>query len=110
MKEPKIYLGDILDSINKIESYVSDLSDMDFVENFAIQDAVMRRLEIIGEAVKHLPSEIKDNNQNIPWKNIAGMRDILIHEYAGVQMERVWRTVKEDLPPLKQVVHKLIGE
>ena len=110
MKESKIYLGDILDSINKIESYVSDLSDMDFVENFAIQDAVMRRLEIIGEAVKHLPSEIKDNNQNIPWKNIAGMRDILIHEYAGVQMERVWRTVKEDLPPLKQVVLKLIGE
>jgi len=83
---------------------------MGFASNDAMQDAVMRRLEIIGEAVKHLPDEMKDKYPNIPWKNIAGMRDVLIHEYAGVQIERVWRTAKDDLPPLKQVILKLIGK
>ncbi len=83
---------------------------MGFASNDAMQDAVMRRLEIIGEAVKHLPDEMKDKYPNIPWKNIAGMRDVLIHEYAGVQIERVWRTAKDDLPPLKQVILKSIGK
>ncbi len=108
MKEPKVYLDDILESIKKIEHYIDGLTDMRFVDDSAIQDAVMRRLEIIGEAVKHLPNEMKTNYPDIPWKDIAGMRDILIHEYAGVQIERVWRTAKDDLPSLKQVVLKLI--
>ena len=68
----------------------------------------MRRLSIIGEAVKHLSAEIKSKQPDIPWKDIAGMRDILIHEYAGVQLERIWNTIQNDLPPLKDAVKKLI--
>ena len=110
MNEPKIYLNDILESIERIEGYILGLSAMNFVDNFSIQDAVMRRLEIIGEAVKRLPDEIKNKYSSIPWKNIAGLRDILIHEYAGVQLERVWLTATKDLPPLKQVILELIDQ
>ena len=108
MEKPEVYLQDILESIEKIENYLEGLKAMDFESNYAIQDAVMRRLEIIDEAVKHLPEEIKSKYPDTPWKDIAGMRDILIHEYAGVQTERVWRTAKNDLPPLKQTVLELI--
>lgn len=108
MKEDKVYLEDILDSIEKIERYVNRLSPAQFTDDSAAQDAVMRRLSIIGEAVKHLSAEIKSKQPDIPWKDIAGMRDILIHEYAGVQLERIWNTIQNDLPPLKDAVKKLI--
>jgi len=108
MKEVKVYLDDILESIKKIEKYIADLTPVKFDENSTVQDAVMRRLEIIGEAVKHLPDEMKIKHPDTPWKEITGMRDVLIHEYAGVQIERVWRTVKNDLPPLKQTIIRLI--
>ena len=110
MEKSTVYLNDILESIEKIEGYLDGFKAMDFENDSAIQDAVMRRLEIIGEAVKRLPEKMKSEYSDIPWRNIAGMRDILIHEYAGVQTERVWRTVKNDLPPLKRVMAKLIKE
>ena len=107
MEQPTVYLNDILESIEKIENYLNGLTAMSFENNSAMQDAVMRRLEIIGEAVKHLPEEMKNIYPNILWKDIAGMCDVLIHEYAGVQIERVWRTAKDDLPSLKQAVLEL---
>jgi len=107
MEQPTVYLNDILESIEKIENYLDGLTAMSFENNSAMQDAVMRRLEIIGEAVKHLPEEMKNIYPNILWKDIAGMCDVLIHEYAGVQIERVWRTAKDDLPSLKQAVLEL---
>ena len=110
MREEKTYLEDILESIDRIERYIKDLKPMDFLESEVTQDGVMKRIEIIGEAVKHLSNKTKDKYPEIPWKNIAGMRDVLIHEYAGVQVERVWRTAKNDLPPLKQVIIKLIDQ
>lgn len=109
-KEYVVYLDDILDSISKIEFYLQDLDANAFAQNSGIQDAVMRRLEIIGEAVKRLPEEVKGKYAEIPWKNIAGMRDILIHEYAGVQLERIWRTAQDDLAPLKQVAQQMRAE
>lgn len=74
---------------------------MIFTLNTLIQDAVFRRLEIIGEAVKQIPSEMKEKYEEIPWRLIAGMRDILIHQYSGVKLERIWIVVKRDLPDLK---------
>lgn len=67
----------------------------------------MRRLEIIGEAVKHLPDEIKDANPDIPWKKIGGMRDVLIHEYFGVDLKLTWEVVQKELPMLKKFVEKI---
>lgn len=103
-----LYLDDILESIEKIEDYTKDLSEEEFSRNTETQDAVLRRLAIIGEAVKHLPEDIKEKHKQIPWKQITGARDIFVHEYFGVGIERVWKTVQEDLPRLKKVVKEVI--
>ncbi|OGD87944.1 hypothetical protein A3J17_00510 [Candidatus Curtissbacteria bacterium RIFCSPLOWO2_02_FULL_40_11] len=103
-----LYLDDILESIEKIEEYTHDLSEEEFSRNTETQDAVLRRLAIIGEAVKHLPEDLKEKHKQIPWKQIAGARDIFVHEYFGVGIERVWETIQEDLPELKKVVEEII--
>jgi len=103
-----LYLDDILESIKKIEEYTHDLSEEEFSRNTETQDAVLRRLAIIGEAVKHLPEDLKEKHKQIPWKQIAGARDIFVHEYFGVGIERVWGTIHEDLSKLKEVVKKLV--
>src|SRR3989344_4549375 len=103
-----LYLDDILESIEKIEEYTHDLSEEEFSRNTEVQDAVIRRLAIIGEAVKHLPEDLKEKHKQIPWKQIAGSRDIFVHEYFGIRMERIWRTIQEDLPELNKVVKGLV--
>lgn len=104
-----LYLDDILESIQKIQEYTQGLTEEQFSRNTATQDAVLRRLAIIGEAVKHLPKDLREKYEQIPWKQIAGARDIFVHEYFGVGMERVWKTVQEELPALKALVKKLLG-
>lgn len=100
-KDARVYIEDILEGILKIEEYTNNVTKDEFYENTLIQDGVFRRLEIIGEAVKNIPQEIKDEYVEIPWKQIAGMRDVLIHQYSGIKLERVWIVVKRDLPDLK---------
>ncbi|NVM56237.1 MAG: DUF86 domain-containing protein [Candidatus Helarchaeota archaeon] len=100
-KNIKVYIDDILESIIKIENYTNTLTKKDFHENTQVQDAVLRRLEIIGEAVKHIPLEFRKKYTKIPWEKIAGMRDILIHAYSRVNLERVWKVIKEDIFELK---------
>lgn len=73
-----------------------------------VQDAVLRRLEIICEAVKHIPDKVKEKHPEVEWKKIAGARDIFVHEYFGIKLERVWDTIANDLLPLKEQVEKLI--
>ena len=77
------------------------------MDNTQIQDAVLRRLEIIGEAVKNIPQSFRDKYPRIPWKNIAGLRDILIHEYFGVNLRRAWKVAKDDILGLKQELTKV---
>ncbi|MDY1591875.1 MAG: DUF86 domain-containing protein [Methanofastidiosum sp.] len=102
-----MYLQDILDSIDSIEKYTENLSEREFRENPIIQDAVIRRLEIIGEAVKNIPKDIREKYPDIPWRSISGLRDILIHEYSGVSMTRVWKIISSDLKQFKETIIKI---
>ena len=106
-KDESILIEHILDSIKNIENFMKDVSKASFFENKEKQSAVIRQIEIIGEAVKNLPSGFKDKNPDVPWKDIAGMRDKLLHHYFGVDMDTVWKVIKEDIPELKQKIKNL---
>lgn len=110
MKSDKVYLEHILDAIDAIEGYVEDISYAQFLDDGLRQDGVIRKLEIIGEAVKNLSSEVTEAYPEIPWRDIAGTRDRLIHEYFGVDIETVWQTITEDLPDFKKQVDTILKE
>ena len=110
MKNDKIYLRHILDAISDIEKFIIGVSEEDFSKNREKQYAVLRGLEIIGEASKNLSDELKAKCPDIDWKNIAGMRDKLIHAYFGVNLPLVWETVKNDLPQLKKQAQNLLED
>lgn len=107
-RSPKIYLLDIIESINYIQAYIEGVSKEEFFESVEKQDAVLRRLEIIGEAVKQIPGEIRDKYIDIPWREIAGLRDIIIHQYYGVTLEMVWLVITEEIVPLKANINEII--
>ena len=108
-KEPAIYLQHILESIELIEKRVENISHNEFVKNVDLQDMVVRRLEIIGEAVRKLPKEFRERYTEIDWQDPAEMRSALIHGYFDVDMDIVWDTIKKDLPLFKNKVKKIIG-
>jgi len=108
-RDYKIYLDDILTAINKIEKYLNDYSFERFMFDEEKIDAVIRNLEIIGEAVKNIPADIKQKNHTLEWKKVAGLRDILIHEYFGVDKEVLWDIIKNKLPELKSKISTIIG-
>ncbi|SFM92446.1 HepT-like ribonuclease domain-containing protein [Methanolobus profundi] len=110
MKDDSVFLNHILDATEQIEEYTSEMSFEDFIEKRLVQDAVIRQLEIIGEATKNLSSNTTDKYPLIPWKEIAGMRDKLIHVYFGVDLEEVWNTAKKDIPELNRVVNVILSE
>ncbi len=101
-RDVRLYLQDILESISAIEEYTLPLTEEKFYGNRQTQDAVIRRLELIGEAAKNIGEETRCKYPDIPWKKIAGMRDVLVHEYFGVNLKRIWEVIKTDLPKLKQ--------
>jgi uncharacterized protein with HEPN domain len=105
-----VYFLHILDAIATIESYVTGLTEESFRQNRLIQDGVIRNLEIIGEATKKLPKSLTNIYPNVEWKKIAGMRDVLIHDYFGVDLERVWVVVKNRLPDLKKNVTQILND
>lgn len=102
-----VILSDILESIELIESYTSDITEKEFEQNTEKQDAIIRRLEIIGEAIKQVPTQWRSEFPNIPWREIAGMRDILIHEYFGVSLGLIWSTAVSDMPKLKETIQQI---
>ena len=107
MKDERIYLGHIRDAISDIRAYAS-VGEEVFLADFMRQDAIIRKLEIIGEAVKQLSEATRAQRPEIPWKRIAGMRDRLSHAYFGVDLGLVWRVVERDLQPLEAAVAVLL--
>ncbi|MBI4289551.1 MAG: DUF86 domain-containing protein [Chloroflexi bacterium] len=110
MKSDNAYLRDILDALDAIQAFVRDRSKEDFLSSDLLQSAVIRKLEIIGEATKKLSKEFRGKYKHVAWKSAAGMRDLLIHHYLGVDAGRVWDTVKESLPSFRQQIHDILGE
>jgi len=109
-RDMRLYIQDILESIEAIEEYVQSTTEEQFYRNRQVQDAVLRRLEIIGEGVINLDEDFRNKYPEIPWKRVAGLRDVLIHEYFGVSLKRVWRVIKIDLVNLKSQISMILEE
>ena len=109
VRDPRIYIEDALESVEKILKYTKGMSFEDFIEDDKVKDAVERRFQIIGDAVKNIPESIKDKYPEIPWKSVAGFRDFIVHEYFGIDYSRMWMIIKKELPQLKKVLNDIIG-
>lgn len=109
-RDPRVYLDDILDAATKAIQFVDGLSFDEFVGDDRTTFAVIRAFEILGEAAKQVPPSIREQSQRVPWQDIAGMRDKLIHAYHGVDLSVVWRAIGEDLPVVVAEVQRLLKE
>ncbi len=108
MRDFQVYIEDIIDAIDRIEEYTDSLAFEQFVEDKKTVDAVVRNFEIIGEATKHVPESVRKKYSIVPWRDMAGMRDTLIHGYFGVNLDVVWKTIKERLPTLKPLIKRAL--
>ncbi len=102
------YLKDMLDAIKTMESFVKDMNLEEFENDTKTLFAVIRALEIIGEAAKKIPDAVKNKYKQVPWKDIAGMRNKLIHEYFGVNVKVVWKTIEQDIPSIKPSIEDMV--
>jgi uncharacterized protein with HEPN domain len=109
-RDSRVYLEDILEATRKITVYTGGLSKAAFLEDEKTIDAVVRNLEVIGEAVKNLPEDLRTQHSTVEWKKIAGLRDILIHEYFGLDAEIVWDIVRNKVPALDREVRTMLQE
>lgn len=107
MKDDRVYLEHIRDALRDITTYTSTGRDAFFAEQMR-QDATLRKLEVIGQAVKNLSEEAKSHQPQVPWKQIAGMRDKVVHDYFGVNLEIVWVVIEKDLPHLERAIRALL--
>jgi uncharacterized protein with HEPN domain len=107
-REWKLFLKDAQKSANRIIEYIKGMDRKEFFYDHKTFDAVMRNIEIIGEAIKHIPSEIREKYKEIEWKKIAGLRDIVVHEYFGIDEDIIWDVVENKVPELKTQLEVLI--
>ena len=109
MKGDQLYLKHILDAIDKVDTYIAVGHEV-FIASSHWQDAVIRQLEIIGEATKRLSKKFCSRHSDVPWRRIAGLRDVLIHDYMGVDINAVWEITQKNLPPLRLQVESILRE
>ena len=103
-------LGDVLDAIQRVESYVRGVKKQAFLENLMMQDAVMHQIGIIGEASNDISDEFQEKHLNLPWMQMRAIRNKIVHDYRGINLQIIWETVQNDLPALKEQVRKILGE
>jgi len=104
------YIQDILEALGEVEEFTAGMQFEDFVEDKKTVNAVVRSLEVIGEATKRIPDSLREKYSEIPWKRMAGMRDKLIHAYFGIDLEIVWEVVNTELPPTKHLIQKVLED
>ena len=106
-KDPRVYLAQILERIERIEAYTAD-GHAQFLDDPMAQDAVIRNFEVIGEAAKRIPDSYRVAHPDIPWRALAAFRDVLIHQYEGVSLSEVWAAVEGDLPSIKAAIRAIL--
>ncbi len=109
-RSAKLYINDIVEYMERAEEHVRGVSRDEFLKDRKTGDAVIRCIEVIGEATKNIPEEIRNRYPDIPWRDMAGMRDKIIHGYFIVDFEEVWLAVKEDIPRLKPMIKKVLED
>jgi len=109
-RDLKVYLEDIVESLCIIKEYVKDTREEEFLNNRQLQDAVIRRFEIVGEATKQIPDSFRNQYPGVPWRKMAGLRDVLIHNYFGVSIGRVWKMIKNDLDKAEKSISEIINQ
>ena len=107
-RDDTVYLKHILDAIKKIKQYLKNINETSFIQNSLFQDAVIRQIEIIGEAARNISTQLIDEYPSVPWQDVIGMRHKLIHDYFGVDIEAVWKTATEDVPILEKQVRLIL--
>lgn len=108
MKDDKLYLIHISECIERIDSYLEGIDEEGFTKSSLVQDAVVRNLQVMAESTQRLSDRLKEMQPDIDWKRIAGFRNILVHDYLGVDVERVWNIIKNEIPALKKAVHEMM--
>jgi uncharacterized protein with HEPN domain len=106
-KDPRVYLAQILERIDRILEYTVEGKD-DFFADGRTQDAVIRNFEVIGEAAKRIPGDYRENHPSIPWRALSGFRDVLIHQYEGVSVAEIWQIIERDLKTLREAIIKIL--
>lgn len=106
-RHSRFRLQDILDAIDRVDSYVEGMTYPDFLADRKTQDAVTRNIEIIGEAARSLPGEFREQHPDVPWEEIVSMRNVIVHEYFGILPDVVWDVIENELPPLRSRIAKL---